>query len=142
MSGRVGHSFSLQSQRQVNSLRRYRPALDPEHLATLQVADTWITHITFAKWKRNDTDPVGYRCASYYSLNPPYHLIHDIDEIEEYLAYSTSHGAIGLVKVMQELHEIKEDTATFTRRYEIVLRVECVEEDLFSAEQAGPGRPH
>jgi hypothetical protein len=72
-------------------------------------------------------------------MKPPYHLIHVVDELQGYLAYSTSDGAIGLVKVTQELHEIKEDTAAFTPRYKIVLRVEHVEEDVFAAERAaGP----
>ena len=74
-----------------------------------------------------------------YSIKPPYYLIHVVDELQGYLAYSTSDGAIGLVKVTQELHEIKGDTAAFTARYKIALRVELVEEDVFAAERAaGP----
>lgn len=74
-----------------------------------------------------------------YSTKLPYHLIHVIDELQGYLAYSTSDGAIGLVKVTQELHEIKEDTAAFTPRHKIVLRLERMEEDVFAAERAaGP----
>jgi len=74
-----------------------------------------------------------------YSTKLPYHLIHIIDELQGYLAYSTSDGAIGLVKVTQELHEIKEDTAAFTPRHKIVLRLERMEEDVFAAERAaGP----
>jgi len=111
-------------------LPRYRLASDPEHLTTLQVADTWITHIAFAKWKWINNDP----CTS--NPFPGYHLIHVVDELEGYLAYSTSDGAIGLVKVTQELHEIKEDIAAYTPRYKIALRVECVEEDVFAAERA------
>lgn len=114
-------------------MRRYRPASDPEHLTTLQVADTWITQLAFAKWKWIAT--AGQHCASNYFLKPPYHLIRVVDEIEGYLAYSSSDGAIGLIKVTQEVHEIK-DTAMFTPRYKIALRVERVEEDVFAA--AGP----
>ncbi|KIM44974.1 hypothetical protein M413DRAFT_442941 [Hebeloma cylindrosporum] len=94
---------------------RYRPGSDPEHLTTLQVADTWITHIAFARWKGIDAE-----------AGQPH-------EVQGRLAYSTSDGAIGLVKITQKLHEIKEETATFTPRYKVALQAEHVEEDIFAA---------
>jgi len=62
----------------------------------------------------------------------PIHLIHVVDELEGHLAYATSDGAIGLVKVTQVLCEVEEEAA-FTPRYQIELHVEHVEEDVFRA---------
>lgn len=56
--------------------------------------------------------------------------IHLVDEVEGYLTYSTSDGGVGLVKVTQELDE--DTITTFTSKYKLALRVECVEKDVFA----------
>lgn len=68
----------------------------PEQVASLSVADIWITHLAFSTWNLVQS---GW--------------------CEGYLAYGTSDGSIGLVKISQTL--LEEDCFSFVPEYIIKL---------------------
>ncbi|PPQ88838.1 hypothetical protein CVT25_010267, partial [Psilocybe cyanescens] len=79
---------------------RYRRGGGPEIIATLAVADNWITQIAFSCWNK---------------IKPGH--------CEGYLAYGVSDGSVGLVKITQILQE---NTASlpFSTQYDIQVTLE------------------
>ncbi|KAH9476063.1 Putative transcription factor tau subunit sfc9 [Psilocybe cubensis] len=79
---------------------RYRKADNPEIVATLAVADKWITHTAFQGWNT---------------------VVHG--HCEGYLAYGISDGSVGLVKISQILQE-NTTTFSFSKSYDIQVKLE------------------
>ncbi|KAF8154505.1 transcription factor IIIC subunit delta N-term-domain-containing protein [Crassisporium funariophilum] len=81
---------------------RYRKDDSPEMVRSLSVADKWITHLAFSSW----------------TLVQP-------GECKGYLAYGTSDGTVGLVKISQALQEDTENFS-FVQQYDIKMDLEHV----------------
>ena len=90
---------------------RYGTGESPEQVASLSVADTWITHLAFSTW---DSVHPGYCKISRVGI-----LTIKILSIsgEGYLAYGTSDGSVGLVKISQAL--LEEDGFSFVPKYNV-----------------------
>ncbi|KAJ3511250.1 hypothetical protein NLJ89_g4210 [Agrocybe chaxingu] len=93
---------------------RYRKGEEPEYVGTLSVAEVWITHVALAGW--NIVEPGHY---------------------EGQLAYGTSDGTVGLVKITQKLRLV-DDRFSFVPRYTIETTFEQ-EDELVYGPQGNKG---
>ncbi|KAJ6568281.1 transcription factor IIIC subunit delta N-term-domain-containing protein [Mycena vulgaris] len=84
-----------------------------EHVASVEVADQWITHVAFSPW----TALTGGECKSR-------------------LAYGTSDGLVGLTSITQSLHSAP-SASGFSLDYTIQTRVEKFGPAIFQSDNTG-----